>query len=283
MNPVTAALLLGGANFLGGLFGGAAQGKMAKQELALKAELGRRQLGQNETQMAPGITHSLENSGLRDKTLAMLSNRAGMTPQAFRPTDILNPSSNPSMTPQMGGIDFSQLGQMNSGYKPGDGGVNPDMYRAMLARLGFMDQQGNAITNQDQSGGPPRPPVAGPVLPFGMQLAEMKMKMQHPGMFGPGMSASSNGPGLASFGSSPTPVPTSNPLTTTPTHMGTFPGQPPISSIPNVSMTPNTANAPKTALAPNVVSPDDKLKQFMQILGMGQAGKTAGFGMGGGF
>jgi hypothetical protein len=152
MDPVTASLLLGGANFLGGLFSGASKAKQAAKDRALKA----RELGIGETQAAPNIAHLLETSPMRDKVLHTLMARLGQAPQAFKPTDILGGTN---FTPQLGGIDQGKLqGQMDQ-YTPGAGGVNPDLYKAMLARLGYMDKGGNVLQNQDQRGGPVPPPV----------------------------------------------------------------------------------------------------------------------------
>jgi len=166
LDPATGALILGGADFLGGLFGGAAASRQAKRELALKAELGRRGLGIQETQLAPNAAHLLETSGLRDKVLATLMARVGQAPQQFKPTDILGGTN---FSPQMGGIDMGKLqGQMDA-YTPGSGGVNPDLYKAMLARLGYMNPQGQVLRDQSQVGGTRTPaPMAPKPLPANM-------------------------------------------------------------------------------------------------------------------
>lgn len=157
MDPVTAGLILGGANFLGGLFGGASASKSNKEQIALQRELGRRGLGIQETQLAPDILKRLETSGVRDKVLHTLMARLGQAPQAFNPTDLLGGTN---FTPQLGGIDMGKVqGQMDQ-YTPGAGGVNADYYRAMLARLGYADSKGAPIMNQSQIGGPVPPPAA---------------------------------------------------------------------------------------------------------------------------
>lgn len=176
MDPVTGSLILGGANFLGGLFGGASASKQAAKDRALKAELARRQAGLSETELAPGIAHNLEMSPLRDQAMYQIMNRMGMPSQQFKPTDILGGTN---FTPQMGGIDQNALNSRNAGYTPGAGGVNPDLYKAMLSRLGYMSQGGQVLRDQSQRGvqqninyQPPAPvPQGAPGLPGFMNKA----------------------------------------------------------------------------------------------------------------
>ena len=145
-----------GANILGGLAGGIAGGndkkkdreleeKKLKQQRQLQMEstgIGRegqrraQQLG--EGQEADRLNRQKQTNPMRDQVLAALMARTGMSPGAFKPRDIFNPSTSAG-TPQQGGIDLDALKQKMAGYQPGQGGVDPNngMENQLLKNIGY--------------------------------------------------------------------------------------------------------------------------------------------------
>lgn len=186
IDPLSAGAAV--ASGLSAIFGG---GDKTKNQV-------REQKREFDISQSPGIGRLIETSGLRDKLLSIFGQSAGAVPQRFQARDMFNPdrSAGPSpiggglnsagapppggqgvsaipfhpqpnpnalpMTygaaPQQGGVDPSTLG-VPQNYKMGDGGVNVELYKDLLRRLGY---------NGPGSGAPPAPaPGANPNGPGG--------------------------------------------------------------------------------------------------------------------
>ena len=146
-----------GSAISGGQAAGAQRDQTAK-DFEIRQEqnrISREGLNASKTLGANDLRRQLETSGLRDRTLFALQNRTGLTPSRFNPKDLFNPQASGS-TPSQGGIDFSKLAGLNDQFQPGAGGVQEEMLRQMLAKLGFgPGGQGG------QGGGQGRPIVGG--------------------------------------------------------------------------------------------------------------------------
>lgn len=103
-------------------------------------ELGQRSVAQGEGAQAAQIAQQMRTAPLRDQAQFALMGRLGVSPQAFRPTDMFNPSS---MPPQQGGVNLDALAARQQTYRPGMGGqLDTSMEQAILNTLGFSQQQG---------------------------------------------------------------------------------------------------------------------------------------------
>lgn len=132
-----------GANALGGLFGGLAGGQAQKEQQGLQKrgikageEQNRRQAALAEGEQAVDYSRQLSMAPLRDRLVYNLTQRAGMAPGQFRPTDMFNPNAYGGF-PQQGGIDLDQLRRNQMGYTPGAGGVNTDIMTRAMEVLGY--------------------------------------------------------------------------------------------------------------------------------------------------
>ena len=135
--------LKGIGDFVSGGRAAGAQRDQTAKDFQIRQEqnrISREGLDASKTLGANDLRRQLETSGLRDRTLFALQNRTGLTPSRFNPKDLFNPQA-PGSTPSQGGIDFSQLAGLNEKFEPGAGGVQEEMLRQMLAKLGFGEQQ----------------------------------------------------------------------------------------------------------------------------------------------
>lgn len=122
MDPLTIALI--GSSALGGLAQGQAQAQGAKQS--------RRQQGLTEGQSAVGLQSYLDTLPLRDRAAYLISQRLGVSPQAFQaspyaPDQFRDPSAGA----------MQQMQQANAAYTPGAGGLDPSVAQELLRRLGY--------------------------------------------------------------------------------------------------------------------------------------------------
>lgn len=162
---------LGWANFgleaLGGLAGGIAgsdeaekqrklqqkqlelQNASNKENTAVSREGQRRSQQMTEGAEANRLQRQMQTNPIRDKVLAALMARTGMSPGAFQGRDIFNPSTSAAV-PQMGGIDLNALKAQMANYQPGQGGVDLSggMEKQLMQNLGYTQNPNGKVNYQ---------------------------------------------------------------------------------------------------------------------------------------
>lgn len=125
-----------GASLAGGYLEGKAAGKIADEDRKWDREKFGRTQGLDEGAAAVGLGRELSMAPMRDQAMFMLQQRMGLSPGAFKPRDMFNESTS-AETPQLGGVDLEEWKRRNAGYKPGAGGLNTDIQRLLLQKLGY--------------------------------------------------------------------------------------------------------------------------------------------------
>lgn len=191
IDPGTAFLAGKGLDALGGLVSGdknkkdrAEQAREFNLAQQYREEQGRTQTQFDQVSNIGDLQRRIEQAPARDKALFMLNQRLGMTPDAFRPRDMMNPGISPQ-TPDLGGIDPRMQQQAMQGYHApdfngggaGSGGVDPRVYHQLMARLGMGGPYGQqtigdvpiqkttyAVPGQRPPQQPPAPQLASPQM-----------------------------------------------------------------------------------------------------------------------
>lgn len=135
IDPVTGALIMGGADFVGNLFGGgeSESDKLAKERL-------REDRLQSRGATAVGLQRQIDANPMRDRLMFNLMQRLGMSPGQFRPTDLFNgagPGSIGTGPVSPGGVDQDLLAAKRAAYTDGAGGQTTGVAEDFLSRLGY--------------------------------------------------------------------------------------------------------------------------------------------------
>lgn len=135
-----------------------------KADSAQSAEQYGRTTGDTEAQAAVRAKTQLNKAPIADKAQALVLARMGVAPGAFQPRDYTQGTANLSKSFTAPGADVATAMQHASqGYKPGQGGVDTSVIKALLAKLtgssGLMPSTGQPIVN-----GPP--PLIKPKTPI---------------------------------------------------------------------------------------------------------------------
>lgn len=125
-----------GANLAGGYLEGKAAGKIADEDRKWDREKFARTQGLDEGAAAVGLGRELSMAPMKDQAMYMLQQRMGLSPGAFKPRDMFNESTS-SAVPQIGGIDLEEWKRRNAEYTAGKGGLNTDIQRLLLQKLGY--------------------------------------------------------------------------------------------------------------------------------------------------
>ncbi len=122
--------------------------KLAEQKAEFEANLAQRQkeaetqagqfgrtTGDTEAQNAVRAQTSLNTAPLADKAQALILARMGVSPGAFKPRDYTGGSAGFRSMPAPGAAVATAMQKSAAGYKPGDGGVDTSVTKALLQKL----------------------------------------------------------------------------------------------------------------------------------------------------
>lgn len=130
------ALASAGASLIGNTVSGIGQGQIAGANMKEQQREFNQNYGLNANSQALQTNRAAQASPLRDQAQYLLQARLGLTPQAFQPHDLFNPSTSQA-TPQMGGVNLGQYAQKAGQYRPGMGGQSPALQQSILQKLGY--------------------------------------------------------------------------------------------------------------------------------------------------
>lgn len=115
--------------------GGAIVGGVAKGAADMLNSSANRNAEQARTAAGLGLQYQkyMDTAGLRDRLIYNLTQRMGLQPKTFAPTDIFNQTQGSAAA----GVSPEDYGKSIAGYTPGAGGVNTALAKWAIGRLGY--------------------------------------------------------------------------------------------------------------------------------------------------
>ncbi len=148
-----------------------AQLKQRQAEAAQSAGQYGRTTGDSEAQAAVRAQTQLNTAPIADKAQALILARMGVSPGAFKPRDYtqsLSGLAKPNTAP--GAAVATTMQNAASSYKPGQGGVNTDVLKALIAKLtgssGITPPSTGPIDPTGTTMKPPVDPNSNPIMPI---------------------------------------------------------------------------------------------------------------------